>query len=428
MSSYKVIGGKPLNGVVVPGGNKNAALPIIAATLLTTKKVILRNVPNISDVNIQFKILKKLGATVNRNIKNNTAEIITKDIKTHKLDKEDVLKTRGSILFLGPLVARARNAELYSPGGCSLGKRPVDSYLLALEKLNAKVYIEDNRFVVDASKLKGGKVWLTEKAVTGTENVIMAAVMAPGKTQLINAASEPHVQDLCNFLNKMGAKISGIGSDLLHIEGVDNLDGTEHEIISDFMEVGTFIAAAAVTKGDITIKKAIPEHMTNILEEYGKLGVKTEIVGDDIIAWGSKSKLRTRSYLDNTMNKIECMPWPGFPADLLQFAIVIATQAEGRILIHDKLYEGRLFYTEELNKMGADIFMADPHRIVITGARKLKGKTLLSPDIRAGMSLLLAALAAEGESIIQRGEIIERGYQNIQERFRSLGADITRIA
>jgi len=426
MSSYKVIGGKPLKGRVRPAGNKNAVLPIIAASLLTQEKVTLENVPNISDVAVQLKILKGLGASVSRNLKNRTVEIEAKSLHSHKLTKNDVMQTRGSILFLGALAGRMKKVEIWSPGGCNLGKRPVDSYLIALQKLHAQIEVEDTCFKLDAKKIKGDRVWLTEKAVTGTENVIMAAAVAPGKTEIINAASEPHVQDLCNFLNSMGARISGIGSDRLFITGVEALHGTNYKIMSDFMEVGTFIAAAAVTKGEITIEDAIPEHMTNILEEFGKLGVKTEVKGTSITAWGPDN-MRIRNYMDGTMNKIECLPWPAFPADLLQFAIVVATQSSGRILVHDKLYEGRLFYTTELVNMGADIFMADPHRIVVTGPRKLKPKILRSPDIRAGMSLLIASLAADGESIIERGEIIERGYEDIQERFAKLGANIKRI-
>lgn len=426
MSSYKIVGGTPLKGTVRPGGNKNSALPIIAASILTSETVTLHNVPNISDVAVQLRIVKKLGANVKRNLKQKTVEITAKSIKSHKLTKDDVMTTRGSILFLGALAGRVKQVEIWSPGGCNLGKRPVDSYLLALEKMHAQIEVEDTCFKVDADKLRGGRVWLGEKAVTGTENIIMAAVLAKGNTEIINAASEPHVQDLCNFLNKMGAKITGIGSDRLFIEGVQSLEGTTHEIMSDFMEVGTFIAAAAVTKGEITIEKAIPEQMTHILEEFGKLGVKTKIEGDSITAW-SNGNMKIRTYLDGTMNKIECLPWPAFPADLLQFAIVVATQSNGRILIHDKLYEGRLFYTSELVTMGADIFMADPHRVVVTGPRKLKPKVLRSPDIRAGMSLLIAALAANGESVIERGEIIERGYEDIQEKFASLGANIKRI-
>ncbi|KXK08697.1 MAG: UDP-N-acetylglucosamine 1-carboxyvinyltransferase [Candidatus Dojkabacteria bacterium] len=425
MSSYIITGGKPLKGRIKPGGNKNAALPIIAASLLTNQKVTLHNVPNISDVAVQLKILKKLGAEVKRNIVNNTVEIEAKNITSHKLSKDDVMKTRGSILFLGALAGRSKEVEMWSPGGCNLGKRPVDSYLVALEKLHAQIEIEDTCFKVNAKNMKGSRVWLSEKAVTGTENVIMAAVLTDGNTEIINAASEPHVQDLCNFLNKMGAKISGIGSDHLYIEGVNSLNGTEHTIMTDFMEVGTFIAAAAVTGGEITIENAIPEHMTQIIDEFAKLGVSVEIKGNDIIA--KQGDMKIRSYLDGSMNKIECLPWPAFPADLLQFMIVVATQSQGRILIHDKLYEGRLFYTSELVKMGADIFMADPHRIVVNGKTALKGKVLTSPDIRAGMSLLIAALAAKGESVIERGEIIERGYENIQEKFLALGATIKRI-
>ncbi|MBN1332003.1 UDP-N-acetylglucosamine 1-carboxyvinyltransferase [Candidatus Dojkabacteria bacterium] len=426
MSSYRVVGGKPLKGTISPMGNKNAALPIIAATILTSEKVHLTNVPDISDVRIQINILRKLGASVKYNRKLNELEVKATKLKTTKLDKEDVLKTRGSILFLGPLVGRAGKATLWSTGGCNLGKRPVDSYFQAVERLGAKVEYEDNSFKVDASNLRGSRVWQGEKAVTGTENLIMAAVLAKGKTEIINAASEPHVQDLCNFLNKMGARISGIGSDRLYIEGVEVLFGTEHQISYDFMEVGTFITAAIVTGGELRIENAMKNHLDMILGEFGKFNIKTKWDGETLIV-PAKQTLKTCNYLDGSMNKLECLPWPGFPPDLLQFAIVLATQSKGRILIHDKLYEGRLFYTQELNTMGADIFLADPHRLIVNGPTALKGRVLKSPDIRAGMSLLVAALGASGESIIERGEIIERGYSNIEERFRSIGADIERI-
>ncbi len=431
MSQYKITGGNPITGTITPAGNKNSVLPIIAASLLTDEEVTLTNVPQISDVRVQFKILKKLGGTVKYNQKERTAVLRTEKLATYKLEKEDVLKTRGSILFMGSLIGREKKALIWSPGGCKLGKRPVDSYFLALEKLGAKIGTDDGyeSYVIDAKALKGARVWLEETAVTGTENVIMAAVLAPGKTVIINAASEPHVQDLCNFLNQMGAKITGIGSNVLTIDGVEKLTGTKFEISSDFMEIGTFIAAAVVTGGELTIKKALTDQMDQILSQYEKLGVKVKVDYDkDEIYVPANQTLRIRDYMDGSMNKLETMPWPGFQADLIQFAIVIATQAKGRILIHDKLYEGRLFYTSELNKMGADIFLSDPHRIIVQGPTKLTGKVLKSPDIRAGMSLLIAALAAEGESIIQNGELIERGYENVEERFKKLGAKIERIA
>ncbi len=428
MSKYRITGGYPISGTVTPAGNKNSALPIIAASLLTDEEVVLRNVPAISDVSVQLRILRKLGGKVEYNRKEGVVTIRVKELKTHKLDKHDVLKTRGSILYLGSLVGRAKKAEVWSPGGCKLGKRPVDSYFIALQKLGAKITTEDS-YVVDASGLKGNRVWQEETAVTGTENLIMAGVLAKGTTTIISAASEPHVQDLCNFLNQMGAKISGVGSNILTIEGVEKLHGTEFEISSDFMEIGTFIAAAAVTGGELRIKKALTEHMDQILSQYEKLGVKTIIDREkDEIFVPANQKLIIRDYMDGTMNKLETMPWPGFPADLLQFSIVIATQSKGKILIFDKLYEGRLFYVSELSRMGADIFLSDPHRLVVNGPTKLSGKVLKSSDIRAGMSLLIAALAAEGESIIENGELIERGYEHIEERFKKLGAKIERIA
>ncbi len=427
MSSYKIIGGVPLRGTVSPRGNKNAALPIIAATILTDEPVTLTNVPDILDVRVQIKILKKLGAIVKYNRKEHTLKVHAKKLMKTKLDKEEVLKIRGAVLFLGPVLARAGKITLYSPGGCSLGKRPIDSYLNAIEKLGAKVVYEKNAFKVTANKLKGRRIWQIEKAVTGTENLIMASVLAKGRTEIINAASEPHVQDLCNILNKMGAKISGIGSDRLIIDGVEKLYGTEHRISNDFMEIGTFITAAAVTKGEIRIENAMKDHLDMILAQFHKFGVKTKWDAETLIVQGDKSKLESKTYLDGSMNKIECLPWPGFPPDLLQFMIVVAIHSKGKILIHDKMYEGRLFYTQELNKMGAEIFMADPHRLVVFGPKALRGKVLKSPDIRAGMSLLIAALSAEGESIIERGEIIERGYEDIEGRFKKLHARIERL-
>jgi UDP-N-acetylglucosamine 1-carboxyvinyltransferase len=425
-SSYKIQGGNKIEGTITPSGNKNAALPIISASLLTEQKIKLTNVPKISDVAVQFKILRKLGAKVKYNRRTGEAIIDPSNISTYKLDKEDVLKTRGSILFLGALIGRKRKAQVWSPGGCDLGKRPVDNYFLALENLGAKVNVQSGCYDVDASTLEGARVWQTERAVTGTENLIMASVLADGETTIINAASEPHVQDLCNFLNKMGSDISGIGTDTLVINGVEKLNGTEHAISFDFMEATTFIVAAGITGGELTVRDIDAPQMEMILGELGKLGLETEIRDREIYVPPNQS-LKVRDYLDGTMNKIECLPWPGFQADVLQFAIVLATQAEGRILIHDKMYEGRLFYTSELKKMGADIFMSDPHRIIIFGKTPLKGKVLKSPDIRAGMSLLLAALAAEGESIIERGEIIERGYADIEDKFKKLGANITRL-
>ncbi|MBN1916111.1 UDP-N-acetylglucosamine 1-carboxyvinyltransferase [Candidatus Dojkabacteria bacterium] len=427
MSKYRIVGGNPISGTIIPAGNKNSALPIIAASLLTDEEVILTNVPAISDVSVQLRLLRKLGASVKYNRKEGEVIIRVKTLVTHKLDKGDVLKTRGSILFLGSLVGRAKKAEVWSPGGCKLGKRPLDSYFIAMQKLGAKILVSDS-YIVDASKLRGSRVWQEETAVTGTENLIMAGVLAKGTTMIINAASEPHVQDLCNFLNQMGARISGVGSNVLSIEGVEKLSGTQFEISSDFMEIGTFIAAAVVTGGEIKIKKALTMHMDQILSQYGKLGVRVLVdKNKDEIIVPPGQNLVVRDYMDGSTNKLETMPWPGFPADLLQFAIVIATQAKGRILVFDKLYEGRLFYTSELNKMGADIFLSDPHRLVVYGPTKLKGKTLKSSDIRSGMSLLIAALAAEGESILENGEIIERGYEHIEERFRELGARIERI-
>jgi len=424
MSSYKIIGGKPLKGEITPSGNKNAALPILAASLLTDEKVILENVPKIRDVRVQLRILKSLGTKI-RYSKGNRITLKTPRIKTYKLSKEDVSKSRGSILFIGPLIGRVGKAEIWAPGGCKLGKRPIDNYFFSLEKLNAKLKF-DGKYILNGRKLKGTRIWQEETSVTGTENLIIASVLAEGETEIINAASEPHVQDLCRFLNKMGAKITGIGTNVLHIRGVNKLHGCTYRISDDFMEIGTLIAAAAVTGGEIQINTNIQKYMDKILMEFVKLGVKVEKNEKGLFV-SRKQKMKIRNYIDGTMNKIECLPWPGFPPDLLQFMIVVATQCKGKILIFDKMYEGRLFFTEDMNKMKADIVMCDPHRVIVHGPSELEGKVLQSPDIRAGMAFLLAALAAEGESIIERGEIIERGYEDIDGKFRKLGGKIKKI-
>lgn len=421
MSSYEIIGGKPLKGTVKPSGNKNAVLPILAATLLTGDEVILENVPRIRDVRVQLKILKKLGANI-RYRKDGKLHIRTKKLKTYKLSKDDVSQSRGSILFIGPLIGRAKKAEIWAPGGCKLGKRPIDNYFFSLERLNVKLKF-DGKYILDGSQLKGSRIWQDEMSVTGTENLVMASVLASGSTKIINAASEPHVQDLCIFLNKMGANISGIGTNVLKITGTDKLHGCQHKISDDFMEIGTFIAAAAVTGGEVQILTDMQDYMDKIIMEFAKLGISVE-KNDKGLFISKNQKRHIRNYLDGTMNKIECLPWPGFPPDLLQFMIVVATQSKGKIMIFDKMYEGRLFFTEELNKMKADIVMCDPHRVIVHGPSKLKGRVLQSPDIRAGMALLIAALAADGESVIEKGEIIERGYEDIEDKFNNLGAKI----
>lgn len=424
MSSYKIVGGRPLKGTIKPSGNKNAVLPILAATLLTDDKVVLDNVPRIRDVRVQLRILKKLGAKI-RYSRDNKLVLQTSKVKTYKLSKEDVSKSRGSILFLGPLIGRVGKAEIWAPGGCKLGKRPIDNYFFSLEKLNTRLKF-DGKYILDGSKFKGAKVWQEETSVTGTENLIMASVLASGTTKIINAASEPHVQDLCRFLNKMGAKITGIGTNVLKITGTDRLHGCNHKVSDDYMEIGTLIAATAVTGGEVQILTDMQDFMDKILMEFAKLGVQVD-KNDKGLFVPKNQNLKIRNYLDGTMNKIECLPWPGFPPDLLQFMIVVGTQAKGKILIFDKMYEGRLFFTEELNKMKADIVMCDPHRVIVHGPTKLKGRVLQSPDIRAGMALLIAALAADGESIIQQGEIIERGYEDIEEKFNKLGAKIKKF-
>jgi len=420
---YLIEGGYPLKGIIKPNGNKNAALPAIAAALLTDEEVILRNIPHIEDVNIMLEISKQLGATV-KNIDKNTLSI-KGGISSTTINPDLGKKIRTSILFAGPLLARAGEAILPPPGGDVIGRRRLDTHFIALSELGCRIEISTN-FKMTANKLVGKEIFLDETSVTGTENAVMAAVLAEGNTTILNAASEPHVQDLCNMLISMGAKIDGVGSNIIKISGVEKLHGTDFTIGTDFMEVGSLIGLAAVTRGEIEIANANPENMRMSRLVFGKLGIRWETDGKSIFVPGHQ-ELKVISDIGGMIPKIDDSPWPGFPPDLISIIIVTATQVEGTVLIFEKMFESRMFFIDKLVSMGAKIILCDPHRAVVSGPARLKGLELSSPDIRAGMALVLAALCAEGSSVINNVIQIERGYESLPERLRKLGAKISVI-
>ncbi len=420
---YDVIGGYPLKGKVKANGNKNAALPIIAASLLTDEEVIIRNIPNIEDIKIMLEILKQIGIKIKSEGKNTYR--LNGSISNTIISQELGKKIRTSILFAGPLLARCGEVHLPPPGGDVIGRRRLDTHFLALTELGSRVEIDTN-FSLYTNKLVGKNIFLDEASVTATENALMAAVLAEGKTVISNAASEPHVQDLCNFLNSMGAKISGIGSNLLFIEGVKKLHGTDYTIGADYMEVGSFIGLAAVTHGEIEIIDAEPDNMRMSKLVFAKLGIKWESDGKNIFIPAAQ-ELKVLPDIGGLIPKIDDAPWPGFPPDLISIMIVTATQVDGTVLIFEKMFESRMFFVDKLVSMGAKIILCDPHRAVVSGPSRLRGLELTSPDIRAGMALMLAALCAEGKSEIQNVIQIERGYEDLVERLKKLGAQIEEI-
>ncbi len=423
MAKFIIKGGKPLKGTIKPGGSKNGALAIIAATLLTDQPCQISNVPEILDVKILLEIIQKLGVKVQKE-KPHQYKIQAADIKTTKLDSRLVQKLRASILLMGPLLARKGKMEMLHPGGCIIGKRPVGTHFQALEKLGVEITQDKLSYYAKSAsggknkKLKPAQIFLDEPSVTATENTIMAAVLTPGKTTIKYAACEPHVQDLCQFLSKMGAEISGIGTQTLEICGVKKLQGAVHKIIPDNIEVGTFAAAAAATCGDVIIQNVIPENLDPILNKLKMMGVKFEL-GKDFLHIKPTTNLRP--------SRIQTAPWPGFPTDLQAPFCVLATQANGTSLVHDWMYERRLSYIDELIKMGADIILCDPHRALVNGPKKLFSAKIGSPDIRAGIALIIAALIADGQTTIENIHLIDRGYENIEKRFCKLGANIKRI-
>ena len=427
MERFVVEGGYPLQGEIMPSGNKNSAQPMLAACLLTEEPVTLRNMPNIEDVRTILGILESLGVEVDSSALATEHEVTlqAKNIGT-QLDQELSSRVRGSILMAGPLLARTGHAVVGQPGGDSIGRRRVDTHLLALKALGATINVEGSQYIMQANRLRGTEIFLDEASVTGTEQAILASVLAQGTTTILNAASEPHVQDLCEMLNCLGAKISGIGSNTLTVEGVSAMHGGEHTIMSDHMEVGSFMGLAAVTGGHLQIRKAVPEYMKMTCLVFGKLGVKVEVDGEDIIVPGGQD-LQVSYDMHDAIPKIDDGPWPAFPSDLMSIALVTATQSDGTVLMFEKMFENRLFFVDNLLRMGARIVLCDPHRVVVVGKSRLRGDEVSSPDIRAGMALLQAALCAQGESTIYNIRQIDRGYEDIETRLESLGARIRRV-
>ena len=424
MFEYKIEGGIPIRGTVKASGNKNSALPCIASSLLTDETVILRNIPDIEDTSVMISILQSLGASVEK-IEHHTWKIEAKKIEKTDIPSELSKKIRASILFAGPLVARAGKAVMPPPGGDVIGRRRLDTPFLALQELGARITV-DGPFTFTANKLVGADLFLDETSVTATENAVMAAVLAEGRTKITNAASEPHVQDLCNMLVAMGAKISGIGSNILVIDGVKKLHGVDFSIGPDFMEIGSYIGLAAATKGSITITGVRAEDMRPLRVAFGKLGITWTIEGDTLtVAVGQEMKVNTD--LGGMIPKIDDSPWPGFPPDLTSIMTVVATQVEGTVLIFEKMFESRMFFVDKLISMGARITLCDPHRAVVSGPSTLHGDNLVSPDVRAGMAMVIAAMAAHGESTISNIYQIERGYEHLVEKLQSLGAHIKRV-
>jgi UDP-N-acetylglucosamine 1-carboxyvinyltransferase len=423
MEFFQIDGGVPLSGTVTPSGNKNAALPLLAACLLTSERVTLHNIPIIQDVLTMRQLLETLGVKITE-ISPHSWRLQADAISPASLDKELCKNIRASILLAGPMVARYGRIEIPPPGGDIIGRRRLDTHFYALEKLGIKNDLNRN-FILWRDKLRGADILLDEASVTGTENAIMAAVLAEGKTILRNAASEPHVQDLCNFLNLLGANIDGIGSNRLIIEGVESLGGGEFIISPDYLEVVSFISAAVVTKGSIRIKNAGTEHLEMIRMTFNRLGVDWQNDEDDIIVPEQQS-LEVVHDIGDAIPSINVMPWPAFPTDLMSIAIVVATQAKGSALFHNWMFNGRMFFTDKLVSMGAQIVLCDPHRCIVQGPTRLYGETLESPDIRAGMAILLAALSAEGTSVIRNIQQIDRGYERVDEKLKKLSARISR--
>ncbi|MBM3131348.1 MAG: UDP-N-acetylglucosamine 1-carboxyvinyltransferase [Chloroflexi bacterium] len=424
MEKFLIEGGTQLRGTVTPSGNKNAALPMLSACLLTDEPVTLRNVPRIRDVDDMLALLASLGAHITE-LSAHDLVIHARDIRTTELDREICSRIRTSILFAGPMLARMGQVRLPPPGGDVIGRRRLDTHIHALRALGAEVHVNDG-FDLRTDGLRGKDIFLDEASVTGTENALMAAVLAKGTTIIRNAASEPHVQDLAQMLNAMGARISGIGSNTYTIDGVDKLRGVEFSIGADYIETGSFIGLAAVTRGEILIKNAAPEHLRMVLLTFARLGVECQVRGNDVFV-SAHQTLRVQNDLHDAVPKIDDGIWPQFPSDLMSIALVVATQCEGTVLIHEKMFDARLYWVDKLMNMGARVILCDPHRAVVVGPSHLHGERLESPDIRAGMALLLAALCARGQSVIGNIGQIDRGYEQIEEKLRGLGARIERV-
>lgn len=434
MSSFEITGGNRLKGEIVPQGAKNEALQIICATLLTPEKITVRNIPEIRDVNKLIELLGCMGVRI---------EKINPDTYSFQADQVDLefLKTadfrkkagnlRGSVMITGPLLSRFRKGYIPQPGGDKIGRRRLDTHFIGFQKLGATFVseTEGNVYRIEAPKLKGTYMLLDEASVTGTANIVMAAVMATGKTTIFNAACEPYLVQLCEMLNRMGARITGVGSNLLTIEGVEYLGGTEHTLLPDMIEIGSFIGLAAMTQSEITIKNVNYAALGIIPEVFKRLGIQIELRGDDL--WvPAQEHYEVETFMDGSIMTIADAPWPGFTPDLISIALVVAIQAKGSVLIHQKMFESRLFFVDKLIEMGAQIILCDPHRATIIGLDRqyaLRGIRMSSPDIRAGVALLIAALSGRGKSVIDNIEQIDRGYQDIDGRLRAIGADIKRI-
>jgi UDP-N-acetylglucosamine 1-carboxyvinyltransferase len=425
MAKFIIEGGQPLRGSVTPSGNKNAALPILAASLLTDQPITLENVPRIRDVETMLQLLADLGAEVGWTA-GNTLHVQAATLRKAELDPDLCRRIRASILLAGPMLARAGHLTLPAPGGDIIGRRRIDTHVLALQSLGARIAVQDSAYAMTANGLRGQDILLDEASVTGTENALMAAATARGTTVIRNAASEPHVQDLARFLNALGARISGIGSNTLVVEGIDSLTGGQFRISPDYIEVGSYIGLAAVCGDGIRITDAAPDTLRMVRLVFHRLGIEIEVTGSDVYVPANQS-LRIVDDAGGAVPKIDDGPWPAFPADLMSIAVVVATQARGTILIHEKMFESRLYFVDKLISMGARIILCDPHRAVVVGPASLHGAPLESPDIRAGMALLIAALAADGRSVIRNIGQIDRGYEAVDGKLRALGANIERV-
>ncbi len=432
--AFEVIGGQTLNGSITPQGAKNEALQVISAVLLTDEDVTISNIPNILDVNVLIDLLSEMGVKITKEDASTytfNARDVDPDILLTEAFKKRAGNLRGSVMILGPLLARFRKAFLPTPGGDKIGRRRLDTHFLGFEQLGAKFNFDKEKsfYSLSADKLTGNYILLEEPSVTGTANIVMAAVLAEGETTLFNAACEPYLQQLCSMLNRMGAKISGIGSNLLKIEGVSKLQGTKHRLLPDMIEIGSFIGLAAMTRSEITIKDARIDALGLIPAYFQKLGIKLEFKNDDIIVH-AQDRYEIQTFIDGSILTIADGPWPLFTPDLLSILLVTATQASGSVLIHQKMFESRLFFVDKLIDMGAKIILCDPHRATVIGINReynLRGIEMSSPDIRAGVSLLIAALSAEGKSRISNIHQIDRGYQYIDQRLQNLGANIRRL-
>ncbi|MDQ4077748.1 MAG: UDP-N-acetylglucosamine 1-carboxyvinyltransferase [Chloroflexota bacterium] len=425
MNRFIIEGKVPIEGTIEPRGSKNAALPAIAATLLTDEPVLLRRLPRIADVRAMTQLVHDLGSEVEEQGEH-VVQFRARDILHTEPNRSICQSIRASFLLAGPLLARTGRATLPRPGGDRIGRRPLDTHIAAFRQMGVEVEVTPDAYQMVAPEgLHAANIFLVEMSVMATENVLMAAVLTPGTTTICNAASEPHIQDLCHLLNQMGAQVEGVGTSSLTVHGVEQLHGAEFEIGPDYLEVGSFIGLAAATGGELLIRNCRPEEHRISAIKFGRLGVRWEVQGNDIFVPGNQT-LVVQEDLHGAITKIDDMPWPGFPADLVSIALVVATQARGTILIHEKLFESRLFWVDKLISMGARIVLCDPHRAVVVGPSRLYGQVLSSPDIRAGMALVIAALCAEGTSVIYNVEQIDRGYERLDERLRSLGAHIVR--